>query len=301
MTLSMQEFFYPGISSGFATDEEEKEKEKAFDAIISGLKPHFYSPIQHTVPVLPTEVLMRNSVPQLKEKRPVVALPVPQMVGDVLPQKRSKMSSSLKGGVPPGCDSLFWTIYQQMCLIEPDKYTTFGKQPLMAQTEEKSRIIAWIQENPKRFQTALVEHRIIKSRVQEILTQLLTGVANSLDCLMAYVAYYGVSVVAWYPQNRTYCNFTPLAKMEDEGERGDIVVEYCGRRWKLCERNDVKGIKEGGIKLKHYAGEGGSALGSESLYKKEELVKMGRILKIEVDGMGKKELYEKINICCYII
>jgi hypothetical protein len=33
--------------------------------------------------------------------------------------------------------------------------------------------------------------------------------------------------------------------MEDEGERGDIVVEYCGRRWKLCERNDVKGIKEG--------------------------------------------------------
>jgi hypothetical protein len=37
------------------------------------------------------------------------------------------------------------------------------------------------------------------------------------------------------------------------------------------------------------------------LYKKKELVKMGRIMGIEVDGMGKKELYEKINICCYII
>ena len=300
MSVSMQEFFYPGTYV----------EGDPLDAIMSDLNPHFYSPTQHIVPAS----LARNA-PKVKKIVPPMESHKRQPLKDDValvptslnrPEKRSATDvppkaplnrQPLKGGVPPGCDSLFWTIYQHMCAQMPDKYTTFGLQPLMAQTTEKSRIIAWIQENPKRFQTALAEHRITKARVQEILTQLLTGGANSVDCLMAYVAYYGISVVAWYPQNRTYCNFTPLGKME---EGGDIVVEYCGRRWKLCER-DGDAFLENAVKLKHYVGEGGSALGSESSYKKEELVKMGRILGIEVEGLGKKELYEKINICCYTI
>jgi hypothetical protein len=220
-----------------------------------------------------------------------------------------KIENKIENKIAKGLDSLFWSIYDHMCEIEPEKYTTFGFANKLAllQIQEKSRIIAWIQEDVKRFQGAIVDHRITKGRVQEILTALLTNVCDSLDCLMAYAAYYGISVVAWYPNNKVHCNFTLLSVL-GESVKGECVVEYIGnkrgRMWKRCIDSNVsvwEELQKVSVKMKHYLGEGGSALSGESSYKKEELVKMGEIMGLDCVGMGKKELYDKINLSCYII
>ena len=188
-----------------------------------------------------------------------------------------------------------------MCDIKPETYNMFSLQPLMAQIQEKSRIIKWIQEDAKRFQNALIDHRITKGRLQEILTMLLTGGYNNLDCLMAYVAYYDIAIIIWYPENHTYATFTPLANLS---KMDNIVLKYCGGggeiKWKKVI-NMAEFKIDDCVKMKHYIGEGGTALGSESAYKKEELVKMATKLGIECDKIGKKELYDKINMSCYII
>jgi hypothetical protein len=195
-------------------------------------------------------------------------------------------------------DTLFWCIYNHMCNINPDKYNTFGLQLLNAQIQEKTHIIEWIKSNIKRFQTALTDHRITKGKVEEIMTMLLTGANNNLNCLMAYVAYYGVNVIIWYPDNHSYCKFTPLTN-GDNNE--NIVLKYCnGNKWKMADNGEFN--CDECIKMKYFIGEGTKCLGNESLYKKEELMKMAKIIGIDIgEKMGKKELYDKINISCYII
>ena len=211
----------------------------------------------------------------------------------------TKIVRELAQNLPPGAtDSLFWSIYGEMCLREPDKYGYFGVVPLVAQMQEKTRIIAWIQDDIKRFQNAFTNHRVTKARVQEIMTTLLTGVADNLHCLLAYAAYYGVSVVIRYSRNHTYCEFT----MEN-AKGGVVMLEWCGgsgaRKWRIATPPFNEELDA--VKMRHYLGEGGSALGSLADYKKDELVKMAGLLGIVNDGLGRKELYDKINIACYII
>ena len=288
--IKLQEFFYPSpivMSEDVNSDTAD---------IVERLKPHFYVMEKN----FQRPLIVDSGSTNVIKKPPILAPPSAQ--------PNDKIPLYVKAAAPPvaakplkGNDSLFWAIYGEMCERKPTQYDGgFGVVPMIAQMQEKSRIIAWIQADPKRFQTAFEDHRITKSRVQEIMTQLLTGVADNLDCLLAYAAYYGINAIVWYPRNRTYCGFTnPLASEE-------IVLEYCGgggggRKWRVAGCGGVGFDATKSVKMRHYLGEGGNALWGESAYKKEELVKMAEILEIQVDGCGKKELYEKINMCCYII
>lgn len=303
MELKLQEFFFPCPTIGGDNGDN-------LGVLMEKLRPHFYSPI---VIVAPPIIVAPSICKQMQINVPVATPstnhPLLQIENKMAPKPANKMAIENKIG--KGLDSLFWSIYDHMCEIEPEKYTTFGFANKLAvlQIQEKSRIIAWIQEDVKRFQRAIIDHRITKDRVQEILTALLTNVCDSLDCLLAYVAYYGISAVAWYPNNKVYCNFTFLTVL-GESVKGGCVVEYIGnKRGRMWKRSIGSGLEEfqtgeqSGycVKMKHYLGEGGSALGAESSYKKDELVKMGEIMGLDCAGMGKKELYDKINISCYII
>jgi hypothetical protein len=298
MELKLQEFFYP---------VQAENVEDNINALFEKFKPHFYTPPLHQyhnkinlnnkqTNIKQTNIKSTNikqtNIKQTNIKSTNIKLTNMTQPSSISPHPQE---------IPDGCDSLFWSIYQHMCNIKPDIYTYFSIKPQMAQIQEKSRIIEWIKQNEKLFQTSLIDHRITKGRIQEIMTMLLTGISDNIDCLIAYVAYYNVPIIIWYPNNMTYCTFTPLANIPKELLGEYIVLKYYGKgkiKWKINDNEEFK--KENCIQLKHYIGEGGNVLGSDFLYKKDELIKMANILGIETKGT-KKELFEKINLSCYII
>lgn len=196
-------------------------------------------------------------------------------------------------------DSLFGCIYNYLCVINPQKYNTFGKKISLIELEEKTHIVNWIKENIKYFQTSVLEHKITKTRVQEIMTMLLTGIYNNLDCLIAYVSYYNISIIVWYSTKNIYCLFTPLKNMNNDIP---IIIKTLngGKKWIRVLNNDDFKIEKC-VKIKHYINEKGNVLNCESSYKKSELIDMAKLLNIETDKIGKKELYKKINMYCYNI
>jgi hypothetical protein len=285
MELKLQEFFYP---------VQAENVEDNINALFEKFKPHFYNPPLHQYH---NKINLNNTIKQTNIKPTNIKSNNNKQTNMTQP---SSIPPFLQE-IPDSCDSLFWSIYQHMCNIKPDIYTYFSIRPQIAQIQEKSRIIEWIQKNDKLFQTSLIDHRITKGRIQEIMTMLLTGISDNIDCLIAYVAYYNVPIIIWYPNNMTYCTFTPLANIPKELLGEYIVLKYYGKgkiKWKINDNGEFK--KENCIQLKHYIGEGGNVLGSDFLYKKDELIKMANILGIETKGT-KKELFEKINLSCYII
>lgn len=276
MDILLQDFFYP---------ELHRHNQDIFENIQTCLekcKPHFYCGGGGGGSVVAKNHTRDNVRDNVRDKKRGHN------------EYMNKIKDTMAGApVPEGCDSLFWAIYKEMCDTHSQTYTYFGLQPRMAEIQEKSRIIHWIQEDTKRFQKSCKEHKMTKARVQEILTKLLTNIHDNIDCIMAYSGYFNVRIYLYYPKNKTYCTFTPCTD-----DYTTIYIEYSNKQWK--KRDEIINVDEC-IFIHHYLGEGGNALGAESLYKKEDLIQIAKKAGIDTIKITKKELFDKINIYCYCI
>jgi len=222
---------------------------------------------------------------------------IPQVVGSELnpPIVRNTTTTTTSTSLPVNhrkssffypfkTDTLFWCMYISSHGL--NRFQVIGNKYANAELEEKQKIIEFLKKSPEAVKRAS-SMKVTKSKIQEIMSDLMLNKTTNMWTLIAMCAYYEIGVIL--VRGKTYMN------IGHDIQSKSILLSFndknkCGILLEDDPSLEISKIKDECLCIENIE----KPLRGISTYKVPDLEKIAQRLAVDVSGLKKPEMYQRI-------